>query len=109
MTAGYERISRITDALGRAQLDAVVCALPAYVLMTTGYWPVVGTSIAVCTREGQCCVLAPEDERDLAQRGWAEVHRYQPSSLDELRSAAEAVRPPLQKLMRELGVTSGSV
>ena len=99
----HERVSRMQNALLVAQADALVCALPAHVLMSTGYWPVVGASIAVTTREGRCLVLAPEDEAELARRGWAEVRTYYPSSLEEIRSVAEAVIAPLRALFGEVG------
>lgn len=104
-----ERISHITESLRRTGLDAVVCALPAYVLMATGYWPVIGASVAVFTRDGHCVVLVPEDERALAERGWAEVRTYVPTRLDEIRSVNEALHEPLQALVRELRLVSAQV
>jgi hypothetical protein len=42
-----ERVSRIMEELKEQGLEAVVCSLPSNVLLLTGYWPVVGTAIAV--------------------------------------------------------------
>ena len=67
-----ERIRRITGALERANMDALVCALPANVLLVSGYWPVIGTSVAVITRAGFVYVLAPNDEAELAHASYAE-------------------------------------
>src|SRR3954471_16432124 len=67
-----ERIERNMRALRDADLDAVLCALPSNVLLLSGYWPVVGTSIAVATRDGARSVT-PADEADLARRGWADA------------------------------------
>lgn len=39
---------RIQEGLREAGLDGVVDTLPTNVLLLTGFWPVVGTSIAVC-------------------------------------------------------------
>jgi len=64
------RRRRIADGLAEAGLDALVCALPANVLLLTGYWPVVGDALALATREGRIALLAPEDERTLAEAGW---------------------------------------
>jgi Xaa-Pro aminopeptidase len=100
----------ITSALMAAGMDAVVCALPVNVLLLSGYWPVVGTSIAIATREGAAYVLAPEDEQELAAHGWAdEVQTFAPGSLAELKDAGEAVRAPLCETLKRLGVGRGSV
>lgn len=70
-----ERVRRIQSALNGAGLHAVVCALPENVLLLSGYWPVVGDALALATREGRIAVIAPEDERDLAEAGWADGSR----------------------------------
>jgi Xaa-Pro aminopeptidase len=100
-----ERIVRIQTALQEANLDALLCTLPANVLLLSGYWPVVGTAVAVATRDGQVAVLAPEDESDLARRSWAtRVHTYEPATLARLSSPADSVREPLSALLGDLGV-----
>jgi Xaa-Pro aminopeptidase len=74
-----ERIERTVRALREAKLDAVMCALPSNVLLLSGYWPVVGASIAVVTREGAVGLVAPADEADLAATGWADTaERFAP-------------------------------
>lgn len=110
MNPDVERARRITSALAEAGVDAFVCALPANVLLLSGYWPVVGASVAVATREGTVHVLAPEDEEELAARGRADVVRtFSPGSLTELMGASEAVRAPLRETLKSLGVRRGSV
>lgn len=104
-----ERVNRIMSALRKAQLDSLICALPAYVLMTTGYWPVVGTSIVVTNADGEQVALVPEDEEDLARLGWARVRTYQPSSLEKLQSVAEAAAGPLRRLLRDMAVERGCI
>ncbi len=99
------RIASLQDALRTAGLDALVCSLPANVLLASGYWPVVGTSLAVVARDGPVVVLAPEDEGELAQAGGAdEVRTFRAGSLDKVESTAEAVAGPLAKLARDLGL-----
>src|SRR5690348_13425503 len=94
-----ERVQRIQESLREAGLEAVVCALPANVLLLTGYWPVVGTSVAVVTREGYTALLVPEDERELADEGWADrVWSFHPGSLGDLRSAEDVVGGPLAEV-----------
>ena len=105
MPRDSERIERVQRALNEAQVDGLICTLPIYVLLLTGYWPVVGTSVAIFTRGGEVQLLAPEDERDLAQKSWADKVRYfKPASLDELRSAEDAIRDPLREAASELGL-----
>src|SRR5215469_9532566 len=99
------RIASLQDALRAAELDALVCSLPANVLLAGGYWPVVGTGLAVVARDGPVVVLAPEDERELAEAGGAdEVRTFRAGSLDRLESTAEAVAGPLAQLARDLGL-----
>src|ERR1041384_7338970 len=105
MNRDVERSQRITSALAEAGMDAVVCALPANVLLLSGYWPVVGTSVAIATRKGATYLLVPEDEAELAARGWAdEVQTFAPGSLSALRDATEAVRTPLCETLKRIGV-----
>jgi len=104
------RIERVAGALAEVGMDALVCALPANVLLLSGYWPVVGTSVAVATREGTIRVLAPEDEKELAARGYAdEARTFSPGSLTELIGASEAVRAPLRESLKSMGLGRGSV
>jgi Xaa-Pro aminopeptidase len=101
-----QRVESIREALNQQRLDAVVCSLPTYVLLISGYWPVVGTALAVATRAGVVAVIAPEDERGLAERGWADHLRlFHPGSLDEITTAEKAVREPLGALLVALGLS----
>jgi Xaa-Pro aminopeptidase len=78
--------------------------------MLSGYWPVVGTAVAVATRDGGSAVLAPEDEQELAEQGRADqVWTYRPGSLTELTGPAEAVREPLGALLRALDVAGDRI
>ncbi|MFB3916876.1 MAG: hypothetical protein ACE14M_09105 [Terriglobales bacterium] len=45
MLADTNRLNRMEQALNAAKLDALICALSAYVVMTTGYWPVIGARL----------------------------------------------------------------
>jgi Xaa-Pro aminopeptidase len=103
MTKDTEHIERITKALARAKVDAFICSLPEHVLLLTGYWPVTGVSIAIATRDGDVALLAPKDEKQLAEKSWAdELTLFEPGSLNELTSATDAVRSPLKALLKKL-------
>ncbi|HZK81621.1 MAG TPA: aminopeptidase P family N-terminal domain-containing protein [Humisphaera sp.] len=98
-----ERLDRVQLALRDDHWDFLVCALPKNVLLLSGYWPVVGTGVAIASADGQTALLVPEDEETLAQSAWADVvQTFQPSSLDRLITAEEAIRAPLRKLVGSL-------
>lgn len=110
MARGTERLARISAALQDARLDALVCTLPTNVLLLSGYWPVVGTAVAVATRDGAVAVLAPEDEHELATQGWVtDVDTYRPGALDDLISPATAVDAPLTALVQRLGLAGSRI
>jgi Xaa-Pro aminopeptidase len=98
-----ERADRIRTALAPAGLNALICSLPKNVLMLSGYWPVIGTSVAVAFEDGTVEVIVPEDETELAGRAWAErIHSFQPASLDKLISPSEALVQGLAALAERL-------
>jgi Xaa-Pro aminopeptidase len=106
----HVRVERIVRGLLKMDLDAVVCVLPMNVLLVSGYWPVVGTALAVAGADGRVVVVVPEDERELAAQGWAdEVVTYAPASLDEMKSVIEAVREPLRQATRNLQITHARI
>jgi Xaa-Pro aminopeptidase len=99
-----DRIELMRDALERSKMDALVCALPTNVLLLSGYWPVIGTAIAVMTKTGFVHVLAPEDEEELARTGWADVvETFSLGSLEELTTAAAVLRAPLTRILKDIG------
>lgn len=106
---GEERVELIRDALREAHLDALVCSLPSDVLMLTGYWPVVGTAVAIATAGGRRIILAPQDEEELARRDGAEVRTFSPSSLKRLSTPAEALVEPLRQALLDAKVGTGTI
>ena len=104
LTRDAERIKRITDALEQSNMDALVCALPTNVLLISGYWPVIGTSVAVITRNGFVHVLAPDDEAELTRGSWADVvETFSFGSLEKLTTVIDVLREPLTTIVRDLG------
>ncbi len=105
MICDQERLERIRSAIQDAGWDALICGLPSNVLLLSGYWPVLGTSLAIATRDGQIGLVVPEDERELAEMGWAnELRVFRGGSLDEIKTPAEQVRAPLAQLVETLHV-----
>ncbi len=110
MLRDKERIDAIQHVLSKSNWDALACALPSNVLLLSGYWPVIGSAIAIFTREGAVTVLAPEDERDLAEQGWAdEVRTFEGGSLHNLKTVSENVEHALNELKPRLGLKPGTV
>lgn len=107
VTRNPERLLRARDALRLAGLDAFVSTLTAHILMLTGYWPVIGTSFAVVTRDGTVALLVPEDEKPLAEKCWADVvEMYSPSDLECIRDTADSAILPLGALLKRLGLSA---
>jgi len=97
--ADQERIDRIVAELKEAGLDAVVCALPMNVLMLSGYWPVVGTAVAVCTRDREVWITAPQAEREFAAAAApSRLETFAPGSLTGLEPLP--VRDRLRELLK---------
>jgi Xaa-Pro aminopeptidase len=98
------RIARIVRALEQSNMDALVCTLPTNVLLISGYWPVIGTTIAVITKSGFVHVLAPEDEEELARTSWANVvETFSLGSLERLTTAVDVLRAPLTTILKDIG------
>lgn len=90
----------VDEALRQQGLDAVVCGAPPNILMLTGYWPVIGTSVSVQRADGSHCIILPADEAAFAPETGAVT--YQPSTLDKLTTAREAIREPLLDALSSL-------
>lgn len=104
------RVERIRGALDEAGLDALACAQPSHVLLLSGYWPIVGNALAIASRDGRIAIVAPKDERELAEGGWAdELITFQPVTPDELPTLEQVVRGPLAEAARALGIERGKI
>ena len=105
-----ERKNRVTEVLAESNLDATICSSASAVLLLTGYWPVVGASVAVFTKEGEVQVVLPEDEVELARRtSGAFLIPYQPSTLAALTSPIDALADPLRLLTAKLGLCRAAI
>ncbi len=105
-----ERHERIISALQRSGLDGLFCSLPSQILLLSGYWPVMGMSVAVFTAEGEVHLIIPEDEEEIAERSSrAQRTLFQPASLDTITDAQTAIRDPLIELFRKLKLDSAKM
>jgi len=111
MAHDLERIKLNARAIRESGFDALICGLPSNVLLlSAGYWPIVGTSFAVANGEGKVALVVPEDESELARKtGAAEVFTYKPASLDKLQTVVDAISEPLAKAASAIGVSGGRI
>ncbi len=106
----YERRDWILTALRTHNIDAFMCSLPTEVFLLTGYWPVMGTSVAVFTAEGETHLLVPEDEEELAeQTSSSERTLFKCGRLDTITDAQSSIREPLANLFRKLNLNQARV
>src|SRR5881227_2417201 len=100
----------IRQALERTNWDLLVCTMPSNVLLLSGYWPAVGYSVALATRDGQIGLVVPEDEDDLAEQSWVdEVATYPPTPTDRLMTAEESVFEAFSRLKRDLAIAADRI
>jgi len=101
----------IRRALEQTNWDLLVCAMPANVLLLSGYWPAVGYSVALATRDGRLGLLVPEDDDDLAeQQSWVDdVVTYAPARIDHLTTAEESVYEAFLRLKHDLGIEADRI
>jgi len=100
----------IRQALEHTNWDLLVCAMPSNVLLLSGYWPAVGYSVALATRDGQIGLVVPEDEDDLAEQSWVdEVATYAPTPMDRLITAEESVFEAFSKVKRDLAIAADRI
>ncbi len=105
-----DRTRRVTEVLKELHLDAVICSSASEVLLLTGYWPVMGASVAILTAEGDAQVVLPEDEIELArQTSGASLIPYKPSGLTTLATPIQSLSNPLQLLTSKLGLRRGVI
>ena len=99
-----QRLDQVVQGLEDNDLDVLVCALPEHVLLLSGYWPVVGKSIAIATKDSRILLIVPEDEAELAEHGYADdLLFYKPSTLEKIETVADAAISPLREAMHRLG------
>jgi Xaa-Pro aminopeptidase len=110
MAKDPERKKRIFNALESTALRALICFSSADVLLLSGYWPVMGSSVAIFQRDGHVTVLLPEDELDLAMAtSEAELVAYRPATLHSITTPAEALVEPIRCLSPKLDIRTGEV
>jgi len=65
-----ERVERARHMMVADGIDVLLCRLPENVLYLTGYWPVIGASLAIFPANGEPTLILPYSELDYAADGW---------------------------------------
>ena len=105
-----ERKDRVIKVLAESHLDAMICNAASAVLLLTGYWPVMGASVVIFTKEGDVDVVLPEDEVELAGRtSCASLIPYQPSTLAALTTPIDSLAEPLRLRTARLGLSNATI
>ena len=69
-----------------------------------------GESVAIAARGGPVALLVPEDERELAEKGFADVvHTFVPETLESITTVSESMKPHLAAMLRTFKINSGSI
>lgn len=98
------RGEQLAKQLQEAEIDALVCALPKNVLLLSGYWPVVGTGIAVAAANGDVHLIVPEDEKKFAESSCAStIETFSPASLDRITTPGVSIIEPLSRVLSLFG------
>ena len=110
MAGDPERHKRTVAALNASVHDALICSSPTEVLLLTGYWPVLGSSLAIVTASGDATVILPEDEAELAGKtSSAEIVPYKPASLHTLKNPLQLLKEPLGSVMTGLSLSKARI
>jgi Xaa-Pro aminopeptidase len=110
MAIDPQRHATLQTALRRFGLDAVICCGPTDVLLLTGYWPIIGPSVAVFNATGDVSVIVPEDERTLAEKtSGARIISYRPFTLEQLSTPLRALAGPLASILISLSLSGKNV
>jgi Xaa-Pro aminopeptidase len=105
MASDPERLKRTVASLRASDLDAIICSSPTEVLLASGYWPIMGSSLAIVTGQGELRVIVPEDEVELAGKtSSAEFVSYKPAGLHTLESPIKLLKEPLVSALRDLSL-----
>lgn len=70
-----ERVERARHMMIDDGIDILLCRLPENVLYLTGYWPVIGASLAIFPANGEPTLILPYSELDYAADGWVQDQR----------------------------------
>lgn len=110
MAVDEQRCATNRAALMHSSLDAFVCSSPTSVLLLTGYWPVMGGSVAVMTADGKVSVALPEDEEEIANAtSSSQIITYKPTTLGSLNPPIQPLSAALQTFLSSLSLSAKKI
>jgi Xaa-Pro aminopeptidase len=110
MAVDDQRHASIMAALRSSSCHALVSSSASSVLLLTGYWPVMGISVAVFPSDGEVAILLPEDEVELASATTsARLVPFHPQTLEHLNPPIKAVGAALKPLLSSLRLSGKAV
>lgn len=99
-----QRVERARQMMIEDGIDILLCRLPENVLYLTGYWPVIGASLAVFPANGEPTLILPYSELDYAADGWVDDQRtYRFINMQATANPTGETIKILQELWREKG------
>lgn len=103
-----KRRRALLSALGENNLAGLMFFDPEDVLLVSGYWPVMASSLALLSHDGALHVILPEDEMELARATTdATLITYKPETLEKLCTVTEALEEPLRQLAENVTLGAG--
>ena len=110
MAVDPTRLQWNVQAARESGFDALVCGQATEVLLLTGYWPVMASSVAVMTANGDISVILPKDELEIARKSTsAKLIPYEPAGLHTLASPAQLLRDTFADELTSLGIRGGRI
>jgi Xaa-Pro aminopeptidase len=106
MAVDDERQVAIVNALCKSHFDGLVCCDATSVLLLTGFWPVLGTSVVIFAGDGNVALIVPEDEVEIADATTsARITPYKPSKLESLDYPIRALSGPISLAIDSLSLS----
>jgi len=109
-----QRAELVKELLIHHGYHALLCRTPQYVLMFTGYQPLLGETFCIVSlnpvNEVEIRLAIPEQERDFVpQRVAVEVKTFTVETMHYIGNSADAARKPLGELLQAAGIRENAV
>lgn len=105
-----ERVNRLKRIMAEEKIDVLLLRLPENVLYATGYWPVIGASLAVFPANGDATLIMPFSELDYAAAGWvADKRTFRFINMQALANPTAQTQALLHDLAAEKGFANAVI
>lgn len=105
-----ERVGRLQRIMEQQGMDILLLRLPENVLYATGYWPVIGASLAVVPASGDATLILPFSELDYAAAGWvSDTRTFHFINMQAMANPTAQMKTMLCDLAIEKGFTRSVV